>query len=70
MHPDGEAAIARAAHAAGTIYTQSALSSLSIEEVHAAAPGPKWFQLYVMTDRGIMRDMLARAQAAGTRRWS
>ena len=65
MHPDGEAAIARAAHAVGTIYTQSALSSLSIEEVHAAAPGPKWFQLYVMTDRGLMRDMLARAQAAG-----
>ena len=64
-HPDGEAAIARAAHAAGTIYTQSALSSLSIEEVHAAAPGPKWFQLYVMTDRGIVRDMLSRAQAAG-----
>ena len=40
MHPDGEAAIARAAHSVGTIYTQSALSSLSIEEVHAAAPGP------------------------------
>jgi L-lactate dehydrogenase (cytochrome) len=64
-HPDGEAAIARAAHALGTIYTQSALSSVSIEEVHAAAPGPKWFQLYVMTDRGLVRDMLARAQAAG-----
>jgi L-lactate dehydrogenase (cytochrome) len=64
-HPDGEAAIARAAHAAGTIYTQSALSSLSIEEVHAAAPGPKWFQLYVMTDRELVYDMLARAAAAG-----
>jgi len=65
MHPDGEAAIARAAHGVGTIYTQSALSSLSIEEVHAAAPGPKWFQLYVMTDRGLVNDLLARAQAAG-----
>jgi L-lactate dehydrogenase (cytochrome) len=64
-HPDGEGAIARAAHAVGTIYTQSALSSLSIEEVSAVAPGPKWFQLYVMTDRGIAHDMLARAQAAG-----
>ena len=62
MHPDGEAAIARAAHAVGTIYTQSALSSLSIEEVHAAAPGPKWFQLYVMTDRGHRRRH-ARARA-------
>jgi isopentenyl diphosphate isomerase/L-lactate dehydrogenase-like FMN-dependent dehydrogenase len=65
VHPDGEAAIARAAHAMGTIYTQSALSSLSIEEVHAAAPGPKWFQLYVLSDRGLAYEMLARAQAAG-----
>jgi L-lactate dehydrogenase (cytochrome) len=64
-HPDGEGAIARAAHSVGTIYTQSALSSLSIEEVSAVAPGPKWFQLYVMTDRGIAYDMLARAAAAG-----
>ena len=64
-HTDGEGAIARAAHAMGTIYTQSALSSLSIEEVSAVAPGPKWFQLYVMTDRAIAHDMLARAQAAG-----
>ena len=36
-HPDGEGAIARAAHSVGTIYTQSALSSLSIEEVSAVA---------------------------------
>jgi L-lactate dehydrogenase (cytochrome) len=64
-HPDGEGAVARAAHAMGTIYTQSALSSLSIEEVSAVAPGPKWFQLYVMTDRGIAWDMLARAAAHG-----
>jgi L-lactate dehydrogenase (cytochrome) len=64
-HPDGEGAIARAAHAAGSIYTQSALSSLSIEEVAEVAPGPKWFQLYVMKDRGVARDMLARASAAG-----
>ena len=65
VHPDAEAAIARAAHAAGTIYTQSALSSLSIEDVHAAAPGPKWFQLYVLTDRGLVYELLARAAAAG-----
>jgi len=64
-HPDGEGAIARAAHSVGTIYTQSALSSLSVEEVSAVAPGPKWFQLYVMNDRGVARDMLTRASAAG-----
>jgi len=64
-HPDGEAAVARAAHAAGTIYTQSALSSLSIEEVSDRAPGPKWFQLYVLTDRGVVFDWLERATAQG-----
>jgi L-lactate dehydrogenase (cytochrome) len=64
-HPDGEGAIARAAHSMGTIYTQSALSSLSIEEVSAVAPGPKWFQLYVMRDRAIAWDLLARASEAG-----
>ena len=65
MHPDGEAAIARAAHAVGTIYTQSALSSLSIEEVHAAAPGPKWFQLYPVTKRppAWSRELLAQRRA-------
>ena len=70
MHPDGEAAIARAAHAVGTIYTQSALSSLSIEEVHAAAPGPKWFQLYVHDrPRAGVRHARARARPRATRRW-
>ena len=41
------------------------MSVCSIEEVAAASPNPIWFQLYVLKDRGFMRDALERAQAAG-----
>ena len=34
-------------------------------EVQAASPAPIWFQLYVLKDRGFMRDALERARAAG-----
>jgi isopentenyl diphosphate isomerase/L-lactate dehydrogenase-like FMN-dependent dehydrogenase len=36
-----------------------------LEEVAAAADGPKWWQLYVSADRGITRDMLHRVHDAG-----
>ncbi|HWK28164.1 MAG TPA: alpha-hydroxy acid oxidase [Solirubrobacter sp.] len=64
-HPDGEVAVARAAHAAGSLSTVSTLSSCSLEEVHAAAPGRKWFQLYVLRDRGLTAALVDRAEAAG-----
>jgi isopentenyl diphosphate isomerase/L-lactate dehydrogenase-like FMN-dependent dehydrogenase len=65
QHPEGEAAVARAAQAAGTLSTLSTMASWSIEEVAAAAPGRRWFQLYVMSDRGLVDELLARAAAAG-----
>ncbi|HSY07867.1 MAG TPA: alpha-hydroxy acid oxidase [Steroidobacteraceae bacterium] len=61
----GERAVARAAHAAGVIYSCSALATTSFEDIAAVNPGPKWFQLYAWKDRGILREMLARAKAAG-----
>jgi L-lactate dehydrogenase (cytochrome) len=61
----GERAVARAAHAAGIIYSCSALATTSFEDIAAANPGPKWFQLYAWKDRGILREMLSRAKAAG-----
>ena len=63
--PDGEIAVARAAARANLPYTLSTLSTRSIEEVAAASTGPKWFQVYVWRDRGLVRDMLERAAAAG-----
>ena len=63
-HDDGERATARAAKAAGTVYTMSTAASLAIEEI-APDAGRWWFQLYVFTDRGFTRELVARAAAAG-----
>jgi len=63
-HPDGEVAAARAAAAAGTIYCLSTLATSTPEEV-AAARGPRWFQLYVMRDEGVSRELAERARDAG-----
>ncbi len=64
-HPDGELAVARAAARAGLPYTLSTLSTRSIEEVAAVSAGPKWFQVYVWRDRGLVRSMLERAKESG-----
>jgi L-lactate dehydrogenase (cytochrome) len=61
----GEVAVARAAAAAGVPYAQSTVSICTIEEVAAASAQPNWFQLYVIKDRGFMRNVLERAQAVG-----
>lgn len=66
FHPrGGEIAVARAAHAAGVPYACSTLASTNVEDIAAACPGPKWFQVYVWKDRGLVKEMLARAKAAG-----
>ena len=65
FHTQGELAVARAAEQAGTIYSLSTLSSVSIEDVASATNGPKWFQLYVWKDRLLVKEMLERAKAAG-----
>ena len=65
-HPDGEAATARGAAAAGTVMTLSTIATATIEEIAAAAPtGARWFQLYWSPDRGIVRDLVERAVAEG-----
>jgi L-lactate dehydrogenase (cytochrome) len=63
--PDGELAVARAAGRAGLPYTLSTLSTRSIEEVAEAGAGPKWFQVYVWRDRGLVKEMVGRAATAG-----
>lgn len=61
----GELQAAQAACNAGVPFTLSTVSICSIEEVAKGCPAPIWFQLYVIRDRGFMRDMLARAKEAG-----
>jgi L-lactate dehydrogenase (cytochrome) len=63
--PGGELDIARAAARHGLPFTLSTLASRSIEEVAACSNGPKWLQVYVWRDRGLVKDMLARADQAG-----
>jgi L-lactate dehydrogenase (cytochrome) len=63
--PGGELDIARAAARHGLPFTLSTLATRSIEEVAACSNGPKWLQVYVWRDRGLVKDMLARADQAG-----
>jgi isopentenyl diphosphate isomerase/L-lactate dehydrogenase-like FMN-dependent dehydrogenase len=64
--PEGECATARAAAAAGTGIAVSTFTCRTHEELAAAAPGlMQWCQLYVFQDRGVTREHLAGAAAAG-----
>jgi L-lactate dehydrogenase (cytochrome) len=64
QHGDGEIHACRAAQAAGIPFTQSTMSICSIEDIAAAVDKPFWFQLYVMKDRGFIKDLIQRAAAA------
>jgi L-lactate dehydrogenase (cytochrome) len=65
VNPQGELAVARAAARADLPYTLSTMATRSIEEVAAVSTGRKWFQVYVWRDRGLVKEMLERAAAAG-----
>ena len=61
----GEVQAARAAATRNIPFTLSTVSVCPIAEVQKASSAPIWFQLYVLKDRGFMRDALERAMAAG-----
>lgn len=62
----GEVQAAQAAEEVGVPFCLSTVSACSIDEVRAGVKNPVWFQLYMIRDRGFLREMLARAKAAGT----
>ena len=65
-HPDGEAATARAAAAAGTIMILSTSATMRPAPVAAAAAdAPRWFQIYVFRDRGVTQALIDEACASG-----
>src|SRR5216683_2967395 len=64
QHGDGEIHACRAAQAAGIPFTLSTMSICSIEDVAANVDKPFWFQLYVMKDRGFIKELIERASAA------
>lgn len=61
----GEVQAAKAADASGIPFILSTVSVCPIEEVAPAISRPMWFQLYVLRDRGFMKNALERAKAAG-----
>jgi L-lactate dehydrogenase (cytochrome) len=63
----GETQAVRAAHRAGVQFTLSTVGICPIEEVHAAAGKPWWFQLYMIRDRSLIERLLQRALDAGCR---
>ena len=63
----GEVQAAQAAAGKGVPYCLSTVSVCPIEEVASQSSAPIWFQLYVLKDRGFMRNALERAQAAGVK---
>lgn len=65
FHTHGERAAATVARELGTAFCLSTLSSVSIEDVAGIGPDPRWFQLYVWKDRGLVRDMIQRAKENG-----
>jgi isopentenyl diphosphate isomerase/L-lactate dehydrogenase-like FMN-dependent dehydrogenase len=65
FHPDGALAACRAAHAAGTVAGISSSAFHPVEQIAAAAPGPKWFQLYLPRDRGVAQRLVERVERSG-----
>jgi L-lactate dehydrogenase (cytochrome) len=64
MHPDGEIAAARAAQRHGLPYTLSTMATTTIEAVSEAAQPDLWFQLYILRDAGLNKELVDRAAAA------
>jgi L-lactate dehydrogenase (cytochrome) len=67
MHPDGEIGAARAAQRHGLPYTLSTMATTTIEDVAASAQPDLWFQLYILRDSGLSKELVDRAAAAGYR---
>lgn len=63
-HGEGEIAAARAAHAAGTVFSVSVASSIELERIAAAADGALWFQIYLWRDEDLVRRLVDRARVA------
>jgi 4-hydroxymandelate oxidase len=62
VHEEAEIATARAARATGSVMCLSTLATTGPAELAQAVPDcPRWFQLYVFSDRGVSRELVAQA---------
>jgi isopentenyl diphosphate isomerase/L-lactate dehydrogenase-like FMN-dependent dehydrogenase len=66
VHPEADAAVARAAAATGVPMVFSNQGSVPMEECAAAmGESPRWFQLYWSTSDELVESLIGRAEAAG-----
>lgn len=63
----GEVQAKRAADAAGIPFCLSTVGICPMDEVAAVSDKPFWFQLYMLKDRGIVKEILDRAWSNGVR---
>ena len=65
LWPRGEIEAARAAAAAGTVYTMSHGATVKMEDLAREAPGNLWMQVFPYKDRSLTQSFVERAHAAG-----
>jgi 4-hydroxymandelate oxidase len=65
IDPDGEVATARAAAKAGALMCVSTLTTSTHAEIAAAGDGPRWLQLYVLSDRQRTIEHIHEARESG-----
>lgn len=65
FHHEGERAVAAAAGKYGTMFGVSSLGTISLEEARRISKSPQVYQFYFHKDRGLNREMMARAKQAG-----
>jgi glycolate oxidase len=63
--PSGAAAQVKGACAFGTLPVVSSVSEPALEESAAAAPGDKWFQLYIRGDVNWIAEIVGRVKKSG-----
>ncbi len=63
--PNGALEAACAASDAGAGFCLSSMSTSTVEDIKKVVGQPTWFQLYVMRDRGVSRELIERAKSAG-----
>lgn len=66
LYRDADIHLARAAQARGVPFCLSTVSTSSLEQIVAGAPGVDlWFQLYCLREARVQEDLLQRAEAVG-----
>jgi len=62
FHWEGEKAVVRATHKAGTAYSLSTVSTTSIEDIAKESEGPLFFQIYAWHNKEMVKDFIERSR--------